>query len=256
MPQPQMQQPQMGADPSMMGGMQQPQMPAQDPSMMGGMQQPQMGAMDPSMMGGMPQPQMGADPSMMGGAPGGMPADPSMGGMPQPEQMGGEEDNGTPKQSIYKKTGEISQLASQAKTDQADPFSSPDAKWALNMLVSAVGDALDTNDKKDVVKALNKAGNVDPNMGMGGGDMSQGMPPMGGDMSQGAPPMGGGMPQAPAQQPMMAHRNPRPVMESYDDVINEIVGELLIDKERHTKRPERKITNKKVKRTNPFVSEF
>ena len=219
------------------------------------MQQPQMGA-DPSMMGGMQQPQMGADPSMMGGAmPGaapGMPADPNMmGGMPQPGQMGGEDEGETPKQSIYKKTGEISQLANLAKTDQTDPFSSPDAKWALNMLASAMGDTLDANDKKDVVKALNKAGNVDPNMGMSGGDMSQGMPPMGGGMQQGAPPMGGGM-----QQPMMAHRNPRPVMESYDDVINEIVGELLGDKERHTKRPERKITNKKVKRTNPFVSDF
>lgn len=204
----------------------------------------------------MQQPQMGADPSMMGGAmPGaapGMPADPNMmGGMPQPGQMGGEDEGETPKQSIYKKTGEISQLANLAKTDQTDPFSSPDAKWALNMLASAMGDTLDANDKKDVVKALNKAGNVDPNMGMGGSDMSQGMPPMVGGMQQGAPPMGGG-----TQQPMMAHRNPRPVMESYDDVINEIVGELLGDKERHTKRPERKITNKKVKRTNPFVSDF
>lgn len=206
------------------------------------MQQPQMPAADPSMMGAMPQPPMpAADPSMMGG-------------MPQPGQMmGGEEEDETPKQSIRKKTGEISQLATQAKNDQVDPFTSPDAKWALNMLASALGDTLDMNDKKDVVKTLNKAGNVDPNMGMGGGDMSQGM---GGGM----PPMGGGMPQMPApqpmQQPMMAHRNPRPVMESYDDVINEIVGELLVDKERHTKRPERKITNKKVKRTNPFVSDF
>lgn len=194
----------------------------------------------------MPQPQMqqqmpAADPSMMGG-------------MQQPGQMmGGEEEDETPKQSIRKKTGEISQLATQAKNDQVDPFTSPDAKWALNMLASALGDTLDMNDKKDVVKTLNKAGNVDPNMGMGGGDMSQGM---GGGM----PPMGGEMPQMPApqpmQQPMMAHRNSRPVMESYDDVINEIVGELLGDKERHTKRPERKITNKKVKRTNPFVSDF
>ena len=199
-------------------------MPAADPSMMGGMQQPgQMPMQDPSMMGGMPQPG---------------------------QMMGGEEEDETPKQSIRKKTGEISQLATQAKNDQVDPFTSPDAKWALNMLASALGDTLDMNDKKDVVKTLNKAGNVDPNMGMGGGEMSQGM--------------GGGMPQMPApqpmqqpmQQPMMAHRNPRPVMESYDDVINEIVGELLGDKERHTKRPERKITNKKVKRTNPFVSDF
>ena len=245
MPQPQMQQPQMPAqDPSMMGGMQQPgQMPMQDPSMMGGMQQPQMPAADPS-IGAMPQPPMPAtDPSVMGG-------------MPQPGQMpGGEEDDGTPKQSIQKKTGEISQLAGQAKTDQVDPLSSQDAKWALNMLASALGDTLDVSDKKDVVKALNKAGNVDPNMA--GGDMPQGMgggmPPMaGGDMSQ----MGGGMPQQPTQQPMMAHRNPRPVMESYNDLISEIVGELLGDKERHTKRPERMITNKKVKRTNPFVSEF
>lgn len=221
--------------------MQQPQMPAQDPSMMGGMPQPgQMPMQDPSMMG--QQPQMpGGDPSMMGG-------------MPQPEPMpGGEEDDGTPKQSIQKKTGEISQLAGQAKTDQVDPLSSQDAKWALNMLASALGDTLDVSDKKDVVKTLNKAGNVDPNMA--GGDMSQGMGggmPMGGDMSQ----MGGGMPQQPVQQPMMAHRNPRPVMESYNDLISEIVGELLGDKERHTKRPERMITNKKVKRTNPFVSEF
>lgn len=204
------------------------------------MPQPQMPAADPSMMGAMPQPPMQQPP---------MPApDPSMmGGMPQPGQMmGGEEEDETPKQSIRKKTGEISQLATQAKNDQVDPFTSPDAKWALNMLASALGDTLDMNDKKDVVKTLNKAGNVDPNMGMGGGDMSQGM--------------GGGMPQMPApqpmQQPMMAHRNPRPVMESYNDVINEIVGELLGDKERHTKRPERKITNKKVKRTNPFVSDF
>lgn len=205
------------------------------------MQQPQMPAQDPSMMGGMPQPPMPAP-------------DPSMGAMPQPGQMmGGEEEDATPKQSIRKKTGEISQLAGQAKSDQTDPFSSQDAKWALNMLASALGDTLDVNDKKDVVKTLNKAGNVDPNMG--GGDMQQGM---GGGM----PPMGGGMPQPPMpapqpmQQPMMAHRNPRPVMESYDDAINEIVGELLGDKERHTKRPERKITNKKVKRTNPFVSDF
>ena len=187
--------------------------------------QQQMPATDPSMMGGIAQPQMPA---------------------PDPSMMGGEEENETPKQSIRKKTGEISQLATQAKNDQVDPFTSPDAKWALNMLASALGDTLDMNDKKDVVKTLNKAGNVDSNMGMGGGDMPQGM--------------GGGMPQMPApqpmQQPMMAHRNPRPVMESCDDVINEIVGELLGDKERHTKRPERKITNKKVKRTNPFVSDF
>ena len=41
-----------------------------------------------------------------------------------------------------------------------------------------------------------------------------------------------------------------------DGIVSEIADELVKKKEeRGMRRPEKKITNKKVKRTNPFVSE-
>lgn len=195
-----------------------PQMPAQ--AMAPGMGMPQAPGMDPNM--GMQQ------------APG---MDPNMGMQPQvPDD---------PFQEFESAAGTLTQKASELIGGNDDQRVADKLKWAMMMLASQGGKVFSPNDKQDIANAMDKAGNVDNGM-FGQAQGAQGQMPQQAPMQQ---PMG--------QMPMMAHRAPRRVMEStLDGIVSEIADELVKKKEeRGMRRPEKTITNKKVKRTNPFVCE-
>lgn len=181
----------------------------------------------------MPAPTMapGMDPNM------GMPQAPGMGMQPQmPDD---------PFQEFESAAGTLTQKASELIGGNDDQRVADKLKWAMMMLASQGGKVFSPNDKQDIANAMDKAGNVDNGM-FGQAQGMQGQMPQQAPMQ---PPMG--------QMPMMAHRAPRRVMESaLDGIVSEIADELVKKKEeRGMRRPEKTITNKKVKRTNPFVSE-
>lgn len=159
--------------------------------------------------------------------------EPPMGGedemdSPMPPMEG---DGGAPEESegstVGKDVREYSGQLSQALKDYNDENPEDDEKlnkYAINMIAAQVADNLSDKDKRSVIKKLKGMGDdTDDELG----EESQED-----DMQ------------------MQDDNNPDLQLESY---IGEVVSDIL-SSERHTKRGEKKVTNDKVSRKNPFVS--
>ena len=138
---------------------------------------------------------------------------------PQGEEppVDGEEDseNG-PGSDVKKYSGELSQ-ALNAYNEENPNDEEKINKYAINMIAAQVANNLSDKDKRSVIKKLN-------------GDED--------DMSS-------------DEQPMQDEQEPMPQMENR--IVSEIADELLNGR-KPIKRDERNVTNKKVTKHNPFVS--
>lgn len=168
-------------------------------------------------------------PPMGGGMPG---ADPMMGGEPPMDapggkgSMGGEggedSENGTGA-DVKKYSGELSQALNTYNEENPSDEEKIN-KYAVNMIAAQVADYLSDKDKRSVIKKLQGKGDDD--------DVSD-------EMSSDEQPM-------PDEQ-----QEPMPQIENR--IIKEITDELLNGR-KPTKRDEKYVTNKKVTKHNPFVS--
>ena len=158
---------------------------------------------------------MGQDPMMGQG--------PTMGMPPMEEPQGGEppvdgeedSENG-PGSDVKKYSGELSQALNTYNEENPNDEEKIN-KYAINMIAAQVANNLSDKDKRSVIKKLN-------------GDED--------DMSS-------------DEQPMQDEQEPMPQMENR--IVSEIADELLNGR-KPTKRDEKFVTNKKVTKHNPFVS--
>lgn len=150
--------------------------------------------------------------------------DPMMGGTPPMDEPQGEEppvdgeedsENG-PGSDVKKYSGELSQALNTYNEENPNDEEKIN-KYAINMIAAQVANNLSDKDKRSVIKKLN-------------GDED--------DMSS-------------DEQPMQDEQEPMPQMENR--IVNEVVDELLNGR-KPTKRDEKNVTNKKVTKHNPFVS--
>ena len=212
-----------------------------------------------------PMPPMDA-PSM--DAPNGMPqgdeTDMGNGGMNNEEPPLGDDggmgndaspmgdDGSTPEESegngVGKDVREYSGKLSQALNDYNQENPDDDErlnKYAINMIAAQVADNLSDRDKRNVIKKLKGIGDDDePNDNIEGDDgMDNGIEPDVDAKGEDGMTDNGSM-------NARGNKGNDLQLESY---ISEIVSDIL-SSERHTRRGERKVTNKKVSRKNPFVS--
>ena len=159
---------------------------------------------------------------MGGGMPG---VDPMMGGEPPMDAPGGEGGEGSengPGADVKKYSGELSQALNTYNEENPSDEEKIN-KYAVNMIAAQVADYLSDKDKRSVIKKLQGKGDDD--------DVSD-------EMSS-------------DEQPMPNEQQPTPQMENR--IIKEITDELLNGR-KPTKRDEKYVTNKKVTKRNPFVS--
>lgn len=106
--------------------------------------------MGPEPMGG-PDPMMGGSPGPIGGGPDGPAMDEPMPDEPDMDNDGG--DDNSPKKTIQKLAGELSQELTQYNDAQDTPDTELN-KYVMNMLAKQAGKALTPKDKRQVVKKL------------------------------------------------------------------------------------------------------
>ena len=108
--------------------------------------------MGPEPMGG-PDPMMGGSPGPIGGGPDGPAMDEPMPDAPDMDNDGGDGDDNSPKKTIQKLAGELSQELTQYNDAQDTPDTELN-KYVMNMLAKQAGKALTPKDKRQVVKKL------------------------------------------------------------------------------------------------------
>lgn len=153
-----------------------------------------------------------------------MGSDPMMGGVPpmdepqveEPPVDGEEDSENGPGSDVKKYSGELSQALNTYNEENPNDEEKIN-KYAINMIAAQVANNLSDKDKRSVIKKLN-------------GDED--------DMSS-------------DEQPMQDEQEPMPQMENR--IVSEVVDELLNGR-KPTKRDEKNVTNKKVTKHNPFVS--
>ena len=164
----------------------------------------------------MPPMPMGQDP-MGGGMPPMGGGEPPMGDDGPDMGVEGQDDseNG-PGADVKKYSGELSQALNMYNEENPNDEEKIN-KYAINMIAAQVADSLSEKDKRNVIKKLK--GDAD-------------------DMSD-------------DEQPQPDESEPVPQMENR--IVNEIVDELLTGR-KSPKRKEKYVTNKKVTKNSPFVS--
>lgn len=206
---------------------------------------PPTGPTPPSVPSPAPMDNAGAPPAPMGDM-GSM--NPDMGASMSPMGQPQGEENIDAKSNVQKLAGQLSQALNNyiGQSDGSDEVRQT-AKSAAQMTAAQAGKVLNSKDVKAIANTLNKAGNDDAMAGMpmddgqGMGDPNMGMQPTGGAPTPPPPPQGG----MPMESKIASEK-----------LIQEIADELLRQKRpTHHSRPELKITNKRLKRSNPFVCE-
>ena len=176
--------------------------------------------MGPEPMGG-PDPMMGGSPGPIGGGPDGPAMDEPMPDAPDMDNDGGDGDDNSPKKTIQKLAGELSQELTQYNDAQDTPDTELN-KYVMNMLAKQAGKALTPKDKRKVIKKLE---GTDEDVE----DMPDDSPEQNGDDDMG----------------MNESRLNR--------IIDEVLNSTLSPRKKEDRKKE-EISNKGVTYDNPFVS--
>lgn len=176
--------------------------------------------MGPEPMGG-PDPMMGGSPGPIGGGPDGQAMDEPMPDAPDMDNDGGDGDDNSPKKTIQKLAGELSQELTQYNDAQDTPDTELN-KYVMNMLAKQAGKALTPKDKRKVIKKLE---GTDEDVE----DMPDDSPEQDGDDDMG----------------MNESRLNR--------IIDEVLNSTLSPRKKEDRKKE-EISNKGVTYDNPFVS--
>ena len=176
--------------------------------------------MGPEPMGG-PDPMMGGSPEPIGGGLDGPAMDEPMPDAPDMDNDGGDGDDNSPKKTIQKLAGELSQELTQYNDAQDTPDTELN-KYVMNMLAKQAGKALTPKDKRQVIKKLES---TDEDVE----DMPDDSPEQNGDDDMG----------------MNESRLNR--------IIDEVLNSTLSPRKKEDRKKE-EISNKGVTYDNPFVS--
>lgn len=164
---------------------------------------------------------MGGSPEPIGGGPDGPAMDEPMPDAPDMDNDGGDGDDNSPKKTIQKLAGELSQELTQYNDAQDTPDTELN-KYVMNMLAKQAGKALTPKDKRQVIKKLES---TDEDVE----DMPDDSPEQDGDDDMG----------------MNESRLNR--------IIDEVLNSTLSPRKKEDRKKE-EISNKGVTYDNPFVS--